>query len=335
MEQRRYTEGGEATIIYYHTPDFIFSWLEKIYSIYIYLKIHMDYFKNYVRENGKPNGIHVHIGLKAGIAALYLKFRHRIPYVVSEHWSGLCPEAKPNFKDESFLSRWLWKTVMKNAAGFSAVSEYLAVSLQDLFSLKKVNVIPNVVDSNMFYPSGKIIKSPRFIHISSIKNYPKNINDLLSAAAILVNRIPEFSLIIFGQPSESTENYARSLNLGHAVEFKGMSSQEILRAYIQESMALILYSRFETFGCVIIEANACGKPVIVSDIPVFHENVKAGLTGSFVPLNSPQLLADAMFSVANDKYMFDPEIIHKWSVDHYSFEKVGKQFVKFYDNHFK
>ncbi len=130
------------------------------------------------------------------------------------------------------------------------------------------------------------------------------------------------------------ERYVRNMNLGHAVEFRGMSSQEILREQMQESIALILYSRFETFGCVIIEANACGIPVIVSDIPVFHENVKAGLTGAIVPLNNPGLLAEAIFSVAKDKYLFDPDLIHQWVLDHYTFARVAKQFAEFYEAHF-
>jgi glycosyltransferase involved in cell wall biosynthesis len=334
VEHRQYKEGAEATIIYYHTPEYRISWFEKLHSIYLYVKYHIDYFKNYLRVNGKPDGIHVHIGLKAGLAALLLKFRYRIPYIVSEHWSGLCPEAKPGFNDLSLVSRWLWKKVMKNAAGYSAVSEYLAEAMQNRFYLKKVKVIPNVVDTNMFYPSGKVVNNPRFIHISTIKNYQKNVREILEAAAIMVNRLPDFSLIIFGQPDESLENYVRFMNLGQAVEFKGMCAQEILREYLQESIALILYSRFETFGCVIIEANACGKPVIVSDIPVFHENVKAGLTGALVPLNNPWLLADAMVAVAKDKYLFDPEQIHQWAVDHYSFERVGRQFAELYETHF-
>ena len=334
-EKKRYAEGGEATIIYYPSPAYRFSWLEKLHSIYLYLKIHKEYLKNYIREKGKPDGIHVHIGLKAGIAGLFLKFWYQIPYLVSEHWSGLCPEAKPNYSDKPWFYRWLWKTVMKNASGYSAVSEYLAVAMQNMFSLNKVNVIPNVVDSNMFFPSGKLVKKARFIYISAIKNYQKNVISILEAAAIMIKRVPEFSLIIFGEPNETAEIYVQTMNLGHAVEFKGLSSQEELRDYIQEAVALILYSRFETFGCVILEANACGKPVIVSDIPVFHENVKSGQTGVFVPLDNPLMLADAMVAVSTGQYQFDPDLIQHWALGHYSFEIVGKLFAEFYNYHFK
>ncbi len=93
--------------------------------------------------------------------------------------------------------------------------------------------------------------------------------------------------------------------------------------YARESNALILYSRYETFGCVIIEANACGKPVIVSDIPVFHENVADGLTGVFVEPDNPGLLAEKMLLMATGHYLFDSDLIRRRAIDHYSFEKVG------------
>ena len=222
---------------------------------------------------------------------------------------------------------------MKNAAGYSAVSEYLASAMHKIFSFKKISVVPNVVDTNLFYPAEKKPVDAHFIHISSL-NYQKNPEQILQAVAILLKKIPACRLTIFGEPVESLINLAATLQIADAVEFKGLCSQEVLREHIQQSAALILYSRFETFGCVIIEANATGKPVIVSDIPVFHENVLDGITGIFVPLNNPVSLAEAMCAVVEDKYAFDEDVIQNWVKNQYSFEKVAKQFANFYEEKF-
>jgi len=333
-EHRCYEEGGETTIIYYHSRKHRFGLFEKLRSNFLYFRIHIHFLNKYIADHGKPDGLHVHTGMKSGLAALFVKFRYGISYVVSEHWAGFCPEAKPNFSDRSFLFRWLWKKILKNAVGCSAVSEYLAVILQNRFALEKVSVIPNVVDTNMFFPSSKSVQTARFVHISASNSYQKNVYGILDAAALLVHKLPEFSLVIFGEPDASMENHVHQLHLEHIVEFKGMCSQEILREYIQESNALILYSRYETFGCVIIEANACGKPVIVSDIPVFHENVADGQTGVFVEPDNPGLLAEKMLLLANGHYRFDSELIQRWATDRYSFEKIGKQFAGFYNRFF-
>ena len=334
QEHRQYKEGGEATIIYYHSRKYRVALFEKLRSNFLYFRIHLHFLNKYIADNGKPDGLHVHTGMKSGLIALFFKFRYGISYVVSEHWAGFCPEAIPNFSERTFLFRWLWKKILKNAKGCTAVSEYLAAVLQKRFALEKVIVIPNVVDSNMFYPSSTAIQNARFIHISGSNSYQKNVYRILDAAAILVNKLPEFRLVIFGTPDESMENYVRKWNLGRAIEFKGICSQEILRDYMQESNALILYSRYETFGCVIIEANACGKPVIVSDIPVFHENVADGLTGVFVEPDNPGLLAEKMLLMATGHYLFDSDLIRRRAIDHYSFEKVGKQFTEFYNRIF-
>src|SRR6185437_16608146 len=136
---------------------------------------------------------------------------------------------------------------MKNASGYTAVSEYLAHSIEDIFSLKKpVRVIHNVVNTDIFYPSAVTGQKLRFIHISTLI-YQKNAEQILEAASILKKKIPAFSLLIFGEPNENLLNLSRNLDVQDVVLFKHNCPQQELVKYIQESIALILYSRFETF----------------------------------------------------------------------------------------
>jgi glycosyltransferase involved in cell wall biosynthesis len=333
IENRHYKDGCDATIIYYYSPNYWIKWIEKIHSNLLFLIHHNNFLKAYIRKNGKPKGINVHVGMKAGIAALIFKLRYKIPYVISEHWTVFCLEASPNFDEKSVFFRWLCKLVFGNAVGYSAVSKHLASALQTRFSIGEVKLIPNVVNSKIFFNSNKITERIYFIHISSLI-FQKNAEQILKAVSILEKKLPEFTMRIFGNPGRSLLDLTEKLDIKHLVEFKGMHPQDVLRQYIQESTALILYSRFETFGCVVIEANACGKPVIVSDIPVFHENVKEGVTGLFVPLENPELLAVKMYELAIGKYSFDSDIIEKWANDHYSPEIIGRLFSNFYAEYF-
>ena len=84
--------------------------------------------------------------------------------------------------------------------------------------------------------------------------------------------------------------------------------------------ALILYSRYETFGCVLIEANACGIPVIVSDIEVMHENVKAGVNGLFAENENFRKLADQIIYYLESKDSFQRGKIAAHTIAHYSYE---------------
>jgi glycosyltransferase involved in cell wall biosynthesis len=107
--------------------------------------------------------------------------------------------------------------------------------------------------------------------------------------------------------------------------------QSQLAAYIQQAHALILYSRYETFGCVIIEANSCGLPAIVSDIPVFHEIIKEGINGYFVPANNPGALAKKILWFMDNHASTTPELISTMAREKYNEHHVGNLFSQFYD----
>src|SRR5687767_10204441 len=140
-----------STIGYYKSSDK--GLLPTFVSLVRYFRMQKQLVKNYIRENGKPDLIHVHISFKAGLGALYCRWRYGIPYNVSEQWTIFCPEAKPSFYDQSLIARALIKLIYRNAGRCSAVSEYLAQSLTDKFRISVPYRIPNVVDTKLFYPS--------------------------------------------------------------------------------------------------------------------------------------------------------------------------------------
>ena len=106
--------------------------------------------------------------------------------------------------------------------------------------------------------------------------------------------------------------------------------QQTLSAAIQQSDVLILYSRFETFGCVLIEANACGVPVIVSNLPVFHEIIEEGVNGYFVEGDNPAALSEKLKEFIAEKNTFDKISIAVTAAQKYNFKKIGKQFFDLY-----
>ena len=332
INKKKHNAHCASLVIYYKTTFKKIKWLETIYSNYLFIRYFISALKSYIQKNGKPDCIHVHIALKAGVVALIAKWMYKIPYVVSEQWTGLCPEAKPNLDGKSFLFRWLWKLVMRNAADYSAVSRYLGDAIRSRFALKPFFVIPNVVNTDVFYPSPHSKDQFQFIHVSTL-NYQKNPQQIFQAISVLRQKSNiSFKVLVFGEPSDSLRQLATRLDIAKYVELKGTCPQKTLSQYMRQCNALILYSRFETFGCVIIEANACGLPVIVSDIPVLHENVQQGITGIFVPLDNPEALADQMLSVLKGDHQFDSDGIVELTRKKYDFSVVGKQWDELYDH---
>ena len=233
----------------------------------------------------------MHVINKNGLLALWLKKKYNIPFFISEHWTVYLPAAVPHFKKLNFFFRVMWRKIIKAAEGCSVVSEYLGKSITRIQKDIRFTVIPNVADNTIFFPAVKKEEGvTRFIHISGL-HYQKNPEAILQAFAIVKKTNPAFTVTVFGPQKKHLEELANPSWIGAKYVFYNEVPQAKLAGFVQQSHALILYSRYETFGCVIIEANACGIPVIVSDLPVFHEIIDEGKNGYFVPGENPAVLA--------------------------------------------
>ena len=316
-------------IIYYYSEKKKLILLDKLFSEIKYRRLYKRTVKEYIGQKGKPAIVHVHVALKAGIIAGWIRNRFHIPYIITEHSTIFLPEEKNKFVDFPLYFRLAWKKIMKQASGISVVSHYLGEQIKKHLSIEYI-VIPNVVDTTIFKPidhpvSGKM----RFIHISSL-NCQKNPEAIFHAFALVKNQYQNLYLDIFGPASPHLEQLVTELELQLFVNFHPEIPQNELVQYVQQSRALILYSRYETFGCVIIEANACGIPCIVSNIPVMHEIVEDCVNGIFVPGENPRDLANKIKWFIDNYHGFNKVNIAEGSLSKYSYEVVAKQFLQWY-----
>ncbi len=321
--------GLNEKIIYYYTPSFRFSLFDKYWSELKYRKLYKQAIADYMEMSGAPDLSHVHVGIKAGTIALWLKKKKKVSYVISEHWSGFLPEADEKINDQPFYLRALWKKVIAEASATSAVSAHLANAMRQQFGLKQVRVIPNVVDTSVFHPAAILSNDIRFIHISGLEEL-KNPKTIIEAFSIVIRTYPSAILDIFGPGEKRLKDLAAERQAEKNIHFHSEIPQPQLAEFVRRSLALILYSNYETFGCVIIEANACGIPVLVSDIPVFHETVTEGINGIFVKPNDPGALAERMIEMVKTRSSFNSNAIASTS-SKYSYENVGKQFSDWYN----
>ncbi|PZR25632.1 MAG: hypothetical protein DI535_17595 [Citrobacter freundii] len=316
--------------IYYalDTKPAIFS---KLNSLLKYQSLLKQEVKEYIAKNGKPDLIHFYINMRTNIIG---KWIHKlgVPYVVSEQWTGFLKEGIPNFKNLPSLYRKGWISLMKNAAGVHVVSNYLGNALQQLTDTTlPLKLIPNVVNTAIFFPKRKeeteILK---FAFVTSQLDYQKNTEDMFYALSLLKQKGKSFVLDVFGPLQEKYIALAVDLNISREVIVHGEKSQQELAGYFTQADALIIYSRFETFGCVIIEANACGTPVLASDIPVLHENITEGVNGVFAGSEDRRELAGRLEWLAENRSAFNREKIAAQTAAAYNYEKVGKMFADWY-----
>jgi glycosyltransferase involved in cell wall biosynthesis len=237
--------------------------------------------------------------------------------------------AKPNISDYNAVYQHYWSTIFKEAAAFSFVSGALEKVLQQRYGISNTHVIHNVVDTNIFFP---VAKQPSYIikliHISTM-TYQKNTEAILEALHLLKDEVL-LRMDLYGTMNPVLQQLIIKLQLQDKVFVMGEVPQPELAKAIQRSDALVLYSRYETFGCVLIEANACGIPVIVSDLEVFHELVKEGENGIFAEGNNAAALAKKIKAFVEQKNNFNKVEIAKTASVKYNFKKIGEQFDDLY-----
>jgi glycosyltransferase involved in cell wall biosynthesis len=305
---------------------------EKMFSLKKYLSLHQQVFEEIMTLFGKPDIVHVHVSMKAGIFARQLKRNYHIPYIITEHWSGYYKHAKPSVIDFGGLYISLNKKVFSDASLLTTVSNELGKSISDNFIAVPYQVVPNVVDTSIFFPAQKLYSGViKLIHASGM-GYEKNTEAIIRALSICKQQGANFVMHLYGPVHIHLQQLVEELKLGKKVFFHGEVPQPALAKAMQQSDALVLYSRYETFGCVLIEANACGVPVIVSDLPVFHDLITENVNGIFVKGNDPYQLAEKLAAFALHKHLFNKNDIAAKASSLYSYDMVGRKFKAIYDD---
>ncbi|MDB5195689.1 MAG: glycosyltransferase family 4 protein [Flaviaesturariibacter sp.] len=321
----------EHCIYYYVVPKRIKA-VERLLSYRKYRALYRGAIKKIFAEKGKPKLVHSYVSLKAGALALWIKAKFGIPYFFSEQWTVYLKEARPNTEELPLYFRRTMRKVIQNASEVSVVSDYLGQRLTSCFGIKSYRLIPNVVNAQVFKPAVKSAQaSLQLIHISGL-DYQKNAEQILDALAIVKKDFADFTLNIVGPPRPVLQEQVKQLELLQNVFFLPEMPHSELVKHIQQADALVLFSRYETFGCVLIEAHACGLPVIVSDIPVHHENVKEGFNGLFAEDENPASLARRLLEFAQNKQTFDSQAIAAYAHQAYSYERIGKMFKEWYQS---
>ncbi|MGV3527648.1 MAG: glycosyltransferase [Flavisolibacter sp.] len=285
-------------------------------------------YQKYSAEQGRPDVVHAHSRfLLAGLLAVEIKQKTQIPFVLTEH--------------SSFYSRNLIRDfqvpLIKNAIEQSADFYVVSSSFGKLINKKleanyNYQVLPNVLDETFETVQLKQGGGEPFVIVNVANLEPvKNQHLLLDAFHLLVKEVPAAQLRIVGSGhlKNVLEQKANELGIRKNIVFTGQLDQDAVKQEIENAALLVLSSRSETFGAVLIEALACGKPV-VSTRSGGPEEIINSSNGILVE-HTAQALADAMIYVRNHLKSFDPEQIRKDCLKKYSGAVIAKQLMSAYE----
>lgn len=294
----------------------------------IYLWSIKQAFKKLIKEGWKPDIIHAHV-YSAGVPAVILGKKYKIPVVITEHFSSF-PRKALN-KIEIIKARF----AMNRANMILPVSKFLMDSIKSYGIKNKFKIIPNVVNTEIFHLSQNKDKntkeSPKKILIVALLVSIKGIPYLLKALAKLKKRRNDFILDIVGDgPKRKVyENLSKKLGLERFVNFHGIKSKPEVAEFMRNSDFFVLPSLFETFGVVFIEAMACGKPIVATNLPVLRELINKD-RGILVPPKDVNDLVKAIDYMLDHYQSYHSGEISQYAKEKFSYEVVGKEINKIY-----
>lgn len=201
--------------------------------------------------------------------------------------------------------------------------------IEDNMKCKKVVVIPNPIHLGMVTNSGVRLldvigaptKAPTIIAMGRMTN-EKGFDLLIKSFSMVASSYPDWRLVIFGEGQERNKltSLAKDLGVSDRVFMPGLMKNPA--HLLREADIFVLSSRFEGFPNVLLEAMACGLPVISFDCPSGPgEIIRDGVDGLLVPPEDVGAMAKTM-----DRLMADerervclkaraPEVCERFSMD--------------------
>lgn len=272
----------------------------------MWLKDGLQLFEEYSRNFGRPDVIHAHCILNAGVLARQISLTYGVPFLVTEHSSGF---ALKNVAQRELL---IAKQVANDSELNLAVSHAFAELLDGLICGKnKWQYLPNIVNKKFLTENIPDRSSKDFFFINvAFANDNKRQTVILSAFSNAFKLNPNVNLIFVGDGPqlESLKIEAKILEIEKNVEFTGTLSREQVLKKMSHSNAFVLSSRYETFGVVLVEALALGLPLIATRCGG-SESIVNKKNGVLVDVDDVTGMARAMQQIYDDRENFNAKVL--------------------------
>ena len=306
------------------------------YVLYVILIIKILYK---IVRRFKPDVVHVHV-FSIGIFAIILKRLYGIPFVVTEHYKIVEDTDTLIGKILNKIKLYVASLVLRQADLIILPSKAMAKEIRRYrLDVENLKIIPNVVNTKIFYPENKkrINKTKKILFVGGL-NPVKGLPYLLHALQLVRKKRHDFILEIVGDGPKRLEyeKLASELGISGVVRFLGLKSKTEVAKLMRQCDFLVLPSLWENNPCVLIEAMACGKPVIATSHGGPKEIVK-DYCGIIVPPENVNALAEAIEYMLDNSQQYPSHRIILYVKNNFSYEKVGEKlhetYIQIIDNY--
>ncbi|MCQ4251913.1 glycosyltransferase [Pseudomonas stutzeri] len=291
-----------------------------------YVNAGLKLFDKYVQKNGCPDILHVHSLINAGFLAYAIHKKYNVPYVVTEHSTAFARNLVG-----ARTKKDLGKIVEVSKKNIAVSNEFKSLLERELAHSEWVSV-PNIVaDDFLASPINEETSSDfKFINVCFLTE-KKKVDILIRAFSKSFKKNKNIKLEIGGDGPclPELKKLAEQEGIADQVSFLGMLQRHEVLYRVSKANAFVLSSEYETFGVVLAEALALGKPVIATRCGG-PESIVTAEVGFLVEKNSVNKLSQAMISLFESKDQFVARRIRKYCETNYSEESVIQRLGRIY-----
>ncbi|GMT44977.1 MAG: glycoside hydrolase [bacterium] len=328
--------GVRTARVYYRLPRLHIPFISPAIGLWRFFKANNKGIRRVKLADEKFDIIHVHVLTRLGVLALFDKWFHGTPYVITEHWTRYL-----DLRDfTGFFRKQLTRMVVRQATVVTTVSNDLTrAMINHGLQNSDYRVIHNVVDTAFF----KVTIAERMpkqetglkelVHVSCFTDVHKNISGLLRVIKKLSENRNDFHFTLVGEGEDlrKIKNYAHTLAIPEKVlAFTGLLEGKILAETMAKADALVIFSNYENMPVVINESFVLGIPVFSTDVGGISEMVNNS-NGRLVPKGDETALFDVLDDFIVGKISFQKEQIQAYSGKHFSPDAVGKMLLNIYE----
>lgn len=244
----------------------------------------------------RPDAVNAHYASGYGTLAPRLDFA---PLVLNVWGSDVY-----EFPDASPMHRWLLRRNLLRADAVVSTSHTMAERTKKVCpALKAISVVPFGVDTDRFIPAARA-HGPLVIGTVKTLAMKYGIDTLMRAFALLAVEpgleAARLRIVGGGPEQQPLKELARSLGIRDRIDLIGPVPHDRVPDELRRLDIYAALSRAdsESFGVAVIEASACGLPVVVSRVGGLPEVVQEDVTGLVVPKEDPKAAAHALLRLA-------------------------------------
>jgi len=323
-----YLNNVEVHLRYFKNRTGMFS---SVRNLTKYLIIQFKAYKEISSRKGNPCICHVHVMARTSLLACWLKLKYRVPFIVSEHWSGYYPSANKL----SGVKKFFYSIIFKYADQITAVSQSLGAELKKLSGNRDISIIPNIVEEVFFTTDKEAVSSvdiKNIVHISNLHPEIKRVDKIIQAFKSIRKHHTDINLIIIG--SGTAENELKSMvnqdeDLKDNVHFLGDIPPIEVANVLKTAWTTVLFSKFETQSVVMLESIAMGVPVIAPEVGGISEHCEG--RGILYKVNSLEAFTNSLDKMLIDNPKFRTSDLRAYAANKFKAEIVGASFIQEYD----